>query len=185
MLRFLCNRRHDFYSLGRNSQVKEKGRGDIYLPPVSICSKHYSHTASRSYCNFTTTKLELCAYLPVPDSWHMGVIGLQELFLIIVFHWAMVFCHSSGSQECALFDTLEIICHLWFVLAMRNDCGWQAWRKPACGGWPGRSSLTAGPLEEGQNGRGTQEHLRSRKAAPTQRLTPPQSLFKQLAQGRG
>lgn len=64
---------------------------------------------------------------PVPDSWHVGAIGLQELFLITVFHWVMVSCHSSsGSQECALLDTLEMICHLWFVLAMRNDCGRQA-----------------------------------------------------------
>lgn len=65
-----------------------------------------------------------CECLPVSDSWHVGVTGLQDFFLITVFHWVMVSCHSSsGSQECALLDTLEIICHLWFVLTMRNDWG--------------------------------------------------------------
>lgn len=128
--RFLYARIYDFYPLWRNSQVKEKGRGDVYLPPIPIYSVNYSHTASWSCCSSATVKLELCGLCLPSYSWQLAhgsrwSPGIAfKLLLFFTGLWSparaardvpfLLFCSSY------LLDTLEIICHLWFVPAMRN-----------------------------------------------------------------
>lgn len=41
----------------------KNSRGNIYLPLISICSKNYSHTASRSYCNSTGAPWSVLTFL--------------------------------------------------------------------------------------------------------------------------
>lgn len=168
----------------------KKGRGDIYLPPISICSKNYSHTARRSYCNFTTAKLELPG-LCIPSCTRKLTRG-SRWPPGIVFNY----CFSLGDGLLPQQFWQPGMCPSWHIgkeLFVTSGLYWQ-WEMTV-GGKPEGSQPEVGGLsslpwqltlwQKGKKARAHRNISASRKAASPQRGTPPQSLFEKLAPERG
>lgn len=156
----------------------KNSRGNIYLPLISICSKNYSHTASRSYCNFSTAKLELpglclpsCTReLTRGSHWPPGIVfnycfSLGDDLLPQQF-WQPGMCpswHTGNSLS-------PLVCTgnkkwLWETSLREASLRWVVWAiffdSWPFGGWArAQRSISA-----------------SRKTASLQRLAPPQSPF--------